>query len=562
MMPTTPNNPPCSGGELLMRCLVGLGARKGFGVPGESYLAVLDAMYDHRDAFDFILARQEGGAAYMAAAWGKLTGEPGICFVTRGPGATNAAVGVHTAMQDSLPMLLFIGQVGNDMAGREAFQEIDYEAFFGPIAKWAVQINDADRIPEIVSRAWTTALSGRPGPVAIALPETMLTAMTDAMPCGPVAIPEPAPSLDEIARVKTMLAEAERPLIIVGGTRWQEASSRAVEQFAMANDIPVVAAFRFHDLIDNYADCYVGDAGVGMLGYMKDLLGKADLILALNVRFGEMTTGAYSIFETPRMAARLIHSHASDRELGKIYVADLPLHAGPNRMAAALADLRLDEKASRTAWATENRAAYLDSFGAPQQPGDVDMREIMAYLQNVLPDDAIITHGAGNFAIWPNKFMKFGASARMLGPQSGTMGFGVPAAIAAKAHDPSRFVLCFAGDGDFQMNGTELGAAMQAGLAPVFIVLNNSSYGTIRMHQERTYPERVSGTDIVNPDFAALAKAYGMHGETVLKTADFADAFERSRNAPKGAVIEIRIPTEAISPRATVSGLRAAARST
>ena len=549
-----------NGGQLLMQCLIGLGARKGFGVPGESYLAVLDAMYDHRNEFDFILARQEGGAAYMAAAWGKLTGAPGVCFVTRGPGATNAAVGVHTAMQDSLPMVLFIGQVGADMAGREAFQEINYEAFFGPIAKWAVQINDVDRIPEIVSRAWTTALSGRPGPVVVALPETMLTALTDAAPCGPVVIPEPAPSADDVDAMQAMLGAAQRPLIIVGGTRWQAPASRAIEAFATAHDIPVVAAFRFHDLIDNHSDCYVGDAGVGMLGYMKDLVRNADLILALNIRFGEMTTDGYGLFEAPKMTAKLIHSHASDCELGKIYAADLPVHAGPNKMAAALAGMTLSPHQARTVWAKAARQSYMNSFSAPEQPGDVDMREIIAHLGAVLPDDFILTHGAGNFAVWPNKFLKFGKDARLLGPQSGSMGFGVPAAIAAKAYDPARFVICIAGDGDFQMNGNELGAAMQAGLFPLFIVVNNNSYGTIRMHQERHYPARVSGTDIVNPDFAALAQAYGFHGETVTRTDQFAAAFARAAASPTGAVIEVVIATEAISPRVTVSGLRAATK--
>jgi acetolactate synthase-1/2/3 large subunit len=545
-----------TGGQLLMDCLAALGARKGFGVPGESYLAVLDAMYDHQD-FEFIMARQEGGAAYMAAAWGKLTGEPGLCFVTRGPGATNASIGVHTAMQDSLPMLLFIGQVGADMSHREAFQEIDYDAFFSPIAKWTVQIDDPDRVPELISRAWITALSGRPGPVIVALPETMLTALTHAPPCDPVVIPEPSLCAQGLSEFEAMLSAAERPLMIVGGTRWQPSAARQIETFASANNIPVAAAFRFHDIIDNHRDCYVGDAGVGMLGYMRELIGAADLIIALNIRFGEMTTAGYSLFDAPNMKAKLIHSHASDAELGKIYAADLPLHAGPNQMAKGLSRMRVKPQSSRTDWAMAARQSYLGSFEAPEQPGDVDMRQIMAHLQAVLPEDAIITHGAGNFAVWPNKFIKYGAKARLLGPQSGSMGFGVPAAIAAKAHDPSRFVLCIAGDGDFQMNGNELGAALQAKLAPVIIILNNASYGTIRMHQERSYPERVSGTDIVNPDFAALARAYGFHGETVDRTDQFAAAYSRACDAQSGAVIEIKVATEAISPRETISSLRA-----
>ena len=548
-----------TGGQLLMDSLVGLGATRGFGVPGESYLAVLDAMVDHANVFDLILCRQEGGAAYMAAAWGKLTGAPGLCFVTRGPGATNAAVGIHTAMQDSVPMILFVGQVGTDVKGREAFQEVDYAAFFGPLAKWAVEIDDVDRVPEIMSRAWTMALSGRPGPVVVALPEDMLVATSGAEPCGPVVIPEPAPSAADVGEIRNRLAAAERPVILLGGTRWQDVSARAVEAFASANDVPVVAAFRFHDIIDNGCPAYVGDAGVAMNGYMKTLLREADLILAVNIRFGEATTDGYSLFTVPRMAATLIHSHASDDEIGKIYTPDLPVHAGPNAMATALAKIDLPRKASRATWCGKARADYLASLTAPEQTGEVDMGAITARIQDTLPADAIVTHGAGNFSIWPNKFLSYGRDQRMLGPQSGSMGFGLPAALAAKVHDRSRFVLCFAGDGDFQMNGTELGTALQAGLNPVILIINNSSYGTIRMHQERHYPARVSGTEIVNPDYMAIAAAYGFHGERVTRADEFAAAYDRACAAPAGAIVEIVTATEAISPRTTISDLRAAA---
>ena len=542
-----------------MDSLVGLGASKAFGVPGESYLAVLDAMVDHANGFDLVLCRQEGGAAYMAAGWAKLTGQPGLCFVTRGPGATNAAVGIHTAMQDSLPMILFVGQVGTDVIGREAFQEVDYPAFFGPLAKWAVQIDHADRVPEIVSRAWTVALSGRPGPVVVALPEDMLVATSTAEPCHAVTIPEPAPAAADISALQDVLAGAARPVVIVGGTRWQKDSARAIERFAMANKIPVVAAFRFHDIIDNHCPAYAGDAGVGMNASMKTLLRDADLIIAVNIRFGEATTEGYTLFDTPKMAAKLVHSHASDDEIGKIYVADLPRHAGPNRMAAALDNLVADRPAGRAGWYADARTAYLESLVPPPQPGDVDMGIITAQIQARLPADAIITHGAGNFSIWANKFMQYGRDQRLLGPQSGSMGFGLPAALAAKAHDSGRFVLCFAGDGDFQMNGAELGTALQAGLHPVILILNNSSYGTIRMHQERAYPARISGTEIVNPDYVALAGAYGFHGERVTRTDDFAAAFERALDAATGAIVEIVIDTEAIAPRTTISALREAA---
>ena len=543
-----------------MDSLVGLGASKAFGVPGESYLAVLDAMVDHANSFDLVLCRQEGGAAYMAAGWAKLTGQPGLCFVTRGPGATNAAVGIHTAMQDSLPMILFVGQVGTDVIGREAFQEVDYPAFFGPLAKWAVQIDHADRVPEIVSRAWTVALSGRPGPVVVALPEDMLVATSTAEPCHAVTIPEPAPAAADISALQDVLAGAARPVVIVGGTRWQKDSARAIERFAMANEIPVVAAFRFHDIIDNHCPAYAGDAGVGMNASMKTLLRDADLIIAVNIRFGEATTDGYTLFDAPKMAAKLVHSHASGGEIGKIYVADLPLHAGPNRMAAALDNLVADRPAGRAGWYADARTAYLESLVPPPQPGDVDMGIITAQIQARLPADAIITHGAGNFSIWANKFMQYGRDQRLLGPQSGSMGFGLPAALAAKAHDSGRFVLCFAGDGDFQMNGAELGTALQAGLHPVILILNNSSYGTIRMHQERAYPARISGTEIVNPDYVALAGAYGFHGERVTRTDDFAAAFERALDAATGAIVEIVIDTEAIAPRTTISALREAAK--
>ena len=547
-----------TGGQLLMDSLVNLGATRGFGVPGESYLAVLDAMVDHQDRFELTLCRQEGGAAYMAAAWGKLTGEPGLCFVTRGPGATNATVGVHTAMQDSVPMILFIGQVGSGIKGREAFQEVDYEAFFGPLAKWAVQIDDAARVPEIISRAWSVALSGRPGPVVVALPENMLVATSEVAPAKAVNIPEPAPTSANMAALSKMVEAAVRPVLLIGGTRWREESARRIEAFAEATNIPVVAAFRFHDIIDNNSPAYAGDAGVGMNAYMKALLRESDLIIALNIRFGESTTDGYQLFDAPHMAAMLVHSHSSDDEIGKIYAADLPIHAGPNEMASALASLSVGKGEARADWYASARQNYLNSLQAPTQPGDADMGIITAHVQATLPDDAIVTHGAGNFSIWPNKFMQYGRHQRMLGPQSGSMGFGLPAALAAKLHDPSRFVLCFAGDGDFQMNGTELGTALQAGIAPVILIINNSSYGTIRMHQEREYPARVSGTEIVNPDYMAIAAAYGFHGERVMRTEEFAAAYDRACAAPNGAIVEIVTSTEAISPRTTISALRAA----
>ena len=548
-----------TGGSLLMDCLIGLGAQKGFGVPGESYLAVLDAMYDRSDKFQLILCRHEGGAAYMAEAWGKLTGTPGICFVTRGPGATNASIGIHTAMQNSSPMLVFVGQVGTDMKGRESFQEIDYSQFFGSVAKWVCEIDDANRIPELVARAWTTALSGRPGPVIVALPENMLRAAVTQPACGPVRVAEPALSDAQKQELQACLQASKRPLVLYGGSGWTKTAARQLETFAATNHVPLVAAFRFHDICDNHHPCFVGDAGVGMLGYIKTLLRDADTIIAVNIRFGEMTTDGYDLFDLPKMSAQLVHSHASDAELGKVYIADLPLQAGPNAMACALSEITLKEDENRQTWCADAKASYEASFTISPQPGGLDMGAVLAHIRGVLPKDAIITNGAGNFATWPSKFIKYNKDMRLLAPQSGAMGYGLPAALAAKAFDPDRFVLCFAGDGDFQMNCAELGTAMQAGLYPIVLIVNNASYGTIRMHQERNYPHRVSGTDLQNPDFVGLAKSYGFYGERVETTDQFAGAFERALQSKTGAILDLVVATEAITPRQSIADLRKAA---
>ncbi|MBC2837588.1 thiamine pyrophosphate-dependent enzyme [Paragemmobacter straminiformis] len=545
-----------NGGQLLVECLVALGARKAFGVPGESYLAVLDALHDTRGKLDFVLCRNEGGAAFMAAAWGKLTGAPGLCLVTRGPGVTNASIGIHTAMQDSAPMLVFVGQVGTDMKGREAFQEIDYRAVFGSMAKWAVEIDRIERLPEIIGRAWVTATTGRPGPVVIALPEDMLTSLTDAAPLqGPARIAEAAPDPVALADAMAMLAAAKRPLLLMGGCNWTEAGQTALQAFAEASDIPVVAAFRYQDQFDNFSPVYAGEAGVGMPPNVRALMRDADTILAVNVRFGEMTTDAYTLLDVPLPKQRLIHVHASDREIGKIYQPALGLHAGPNAFAAALQPVKGDW----ADWRAKARAAWEAGFDLPPQPSPVDMGLATAHLREVLPADAILTNGAGNFTVWPNKFYKFGAKARLLAPQSGAMGYGVPAAIAAKVAFPDRTVVCFAGDGDFQMNCQELGTAMQAGAQPIILILNNGTYGTIRAHQERNYPARVSGTTLENPDFSALARSYGFHAERVDRTEDFPAAFARARASRTGAVLDLNISAEALTPRQTLTQMREAA---
>lgn len=544
-----------NGGQLVVDCLIALGATRAFGVPGESYLAVLDALHDSQGQLDYTLCRNEGGAAFMAAAWGKLTGQPGLCMVTRGPGVTNATIGIHTAMQDSVPIIVLVGQVGTDMKGREAFQEIDYPAVFGTMAKWAVQIDDTDRIPEILARAWTTATTGRPGPVVIALPEDMLTRQSTARPLSaPTRISEPAPDAAAMASALAHLAGAQRPLILIGGA-WSATGRTALQSFAEASDIPVIAAFRFQDRFDNHSPAYAGEAGVGMPPHVRRLMTEADVILAINIRFGEMTTDGYTLLSVPAPAQQVIHVHPSDREIGKVYQPVLGIHAGPNAFAAALHPV----SGPWADWRAAARAAWLASFDLPPLPSPVDMGRVMAHLRDVLPPDVILTNGAGNFTVWPNKFFAFGPDARLLAPQSGAMGYGLPAAIAAKIAHPARTVVCFAGDGDFQMNCPELGTAMQAGAAPIVLILNNGIYGTIRAHQEREYPARVSGTTLVNPDFVTLARAYGFQAERVDRTDEFPDAFARALASPTGAVLDLNISAEALTPRQTLSQIRAAA---
>jgi acetolactate synthase-1/2/3 large subunit len=544
-----------SGGRILVECLAAQGVTTAFGVPGESYLDVLNALYDHQNAIRMIVTRHEGGAAFAAEAWGKLTGEPGICFVTRGPGATNASIGVHTAMQDSSPMILFVGQIGRPMRQREAFQEIDYRAFFGSVAKWVTEIDSPDRIPETIARAFATAISGRPGPVVVALPEDMLREMSDVAVAPKVRVAAPSPQPDLITEAITLLKGAKRPLVLAGGGGWTDAGRRALQDFAEANGLPVAVAFRNQDLIDSASASYIGDAGFGMLPYLKGMLRDADVVLALNVRFGETLTDGWTLFDVPNMNARLIHSHVSDRELGKVYQADVPIHGHPDSVVQAL------DAAGKIGDWSEWRATGRNGFEAmranARQTGAVDMTAICAYLRGVLAEDAIITNGAGNFAIWPGKFLDFNASRRLLAPQAGAMGAGVPAALAAKAHDPNRQVVCFAGDGDFQMSVAELGTMAQEGLKPVILILNNGMYGTIRAHQERHYPGRISATRIVNPDYVGLAKSYGFHAERVTQTDGFVDAFTRC--LPGGGVIELIIDPEDISPFTTTTGIRQSA---
>jgi acetolactate synthase I/II/III large subunit len=546
-----------TGGEILVASLLAQGATHAFGVPGESYLAVLDAMHDVRDRMRFVICRHEGGAAYMGEAFGKLTGTPGLVFVTRGPGASNAAIGIHTAMQDSTPLIVFVGQVGTDMVDREAFQEIDYRRMYGSVAKWAAQIDHAERIPEYVARAWRLAISGRPGPVVLALPEDMLTARAHCADAPRVEAVPAAPAPHSIAALRERLAVAERPLVLVGGSRWSTASCAALRRFAEASGLPVACAFRAQDLFDNRHPQYAGDVGIGVNPALATRVRDADLLLVIGERLGEMTTGGYTLLEVPVARQRLVHVHPSPDELGHVYQPDLAIAAEPG---AFLDAMNAAPPVARPAWAAQAARAHAD-FDAWRVrrpvPGPVDMWAVMEWLDARLPDDAILTNGAGNYTVWLHRLFRYRGFRTQLAPYSGAMGYAVPAAVAAKIVHPERMVVSWNGDGCFQMNGQELATAAQYGAAVIFVVIDNGMYGTIRMHQERNYPARVSGTDIVNPDFAALARAYGAHGETVTMTDEFAPAFERAAAANRPALLHVRIDPEALTLNASLSALRA-----
>ena len=549
-------HPRRSGAQVLIDQLRIHGADTIFGVPGESYLAALDALYAQRNSIRYVICRQEGGVANMAEAYGKLTGKPGIAFVTRGPGATNASIGLHTGFQDSTPMILLVGQVGREQFDREAFQEIDYRRMFGQMAKWVAQIEDARRIPELVSQAFHRALNGRPGPVVLALPEDMLTDEVEVADAGPYKIARGAPSTADMATLRGMLAEARQPMVIVGGGGWSREACADMTAFAVANGLPVTTAFRNQDLIDNRHPNFVGDLGIGVNPPLGKRLKDSDLILAVGPRLGEATTGGYTLFDLPVPAQPLVHVHASAEELGRVYQAVLPINSGMANFAAAARAMKPVDGSRWKANLEGARADYLKNIEPNQQPGAVNVTEIVAWLNKRLPDDAIVTNGAGNYAAFLHRFFQYRGFKSQLAPTSGAMGYGVPASVAAKIAAPDRMVVSFAGDGCFLMNGQEFATAVQHGANVVIVVVDNGMYGTIRMHQEREYPTRVHGTELKNPDFAAYARAFGGHGETVDKTADFAAAFERAVAAGKPAIIHLKTDPEALTSRITLSKLR------
>jgi acetolactate synthase I/II/III large subunit len=547
-----------SGGQILVDQLGIHGADLAFCVPGESYLAVLDALYD--SPLRLIVARHEAGAANMAEAYGKLTGRPGICLVTRGPGATHASVGVHTAFQDSTPMILFVGQVSRAASGREGFQELDHRQVFAPIAKWATQVDDAARLPEVVARAFSLACSGRPGPVVVALPEDMLTDQVTADDAAHFRPGHAAPDAADLARLSEMLTGAQRPLTIVGEGGWTAQTGEDVIAFARSAGVPVATSFRCQDYVDNHAPVYAGHAGIGMAPVLANRIAEADVLVAIGGRLGEIPSSGYTLLEIPRPRQRLVHVHPDPDELGAVYQPELGIVSGLPQFAAAARGREWSGAADRQTLVAQAHNEYRSNLSeARKLPGSVQLSGVMGVLRERLDEDAIITSGAGNFTVWAHRYYRFRRYPSQLAPRSGSMGYGVPAAVAAKAVHPDRTVVCVAGDGDFLMSGQELATAVQEELAIVVLVANNAMYATIRMHQERNYPGRVIGSQLVNPDFVAYARSFGAHGALVTSTDEFPGALEEALGAGRPAVLELQIDPEAITPRQTLSEIRAAA---
>lgn len=556
---------PQLAGHLLVDCLLAQGVTHAFGVPGESYLAVLDGLHARQDRIQFVTCRQEGGAAFMAEAHGKLTGRPGVCMVTRGPGATNASIGVHTAFQDSTPMVLLVGDVASDCRDREAFQEVDYASFFGPstkgFAKRVERIDEADRVPEYVARAFATAMNGRPGPVVLVLPEDMLTRMTAAQPLPRVEAVQAWSDPGSLRTLREMLLKSERPLVIAGGGGWTPQSAQALQRFAENWKLPVGNAFRFQDTFDNHHPLYAGDVGIGLNPKLAARVKASDLIIAIGPRLGEMTTGTYTLLEAPRPKQKLVHIHSSAEELNRVYQADLAINATMNAAARSLEVLTAPVSVAWEAWTTSANEDYLENLKptpSANLPGDIDMPAIVGMLQKHLPADAVLTNGAGNFASWVHRFFQHHGLVKghktQLAPTVGAMGYGVPAGIAA-AITTGRVAFTIAGDGDFLMNGQELATAVQHGAKSIIVLLNNGMYGTIRMHQEREYPTHQSGSSLNNPDFAALARAYGYAGVRITRTADFEAELLAALARKEGTVIEVTLDPEVITTRGTLSAI-------
>ncbi|WP_233233656.1 thiamine pyrophosphate-binding protein [Bordetella sp. LUAb4] len=550
---------PRLGGHILVDQLVAHGVKHVFCVPGESYLAVLDGLHDAN--IDVTVCRQEGGAAMMADAHGKLTGQPGICMVTRGPGASNALAGVHIALQDSTPMILFVGQIERGMREREAFQEMDYRAVFGTQAKWVTEIDQVERIPELISRAFHVATSGRPGPVVIALPEDMLVE-TATVPDAPhYEVVESAPTPAQLAELEILLASAESPIAILGGTRWDAKAVAEFAAFAERFQLPVGVSFRRQMLFPADHPCFAGDVGIGLNPALLKRVAQADLVLLVGGRMSEMPSQSYTLFDIPVPRQKLVHVHPDSGELNRVYRANVAINTSPIAFARTLKDLKAP---SRTPWAVDTEAMHASYLkwsdpSAIKTAGKLQMGQVMQYLEEHLPGDAVMTNGAGNYATWLHRFHRFQQYGTQLAPTSGSMGYGLPAAVGAKRVYPSRTVVCFAGDGCFMMHGQEFATAVQYALPIIVLVIDNGMYGTIRMHQEKHYPGRISATELNNPDFAAYARAFGGHGERVESTEEFGPAFERAVASGRPAILHCLIDPEVISPATTLEKIREAA---
>ncbi len=544
-----------TGGQLIVDCLRVHGVDTVYCLPGESYLHALDAFHDARDV-RLVVCRQEGGAAYMADADAKITGRPGVLFVSRGPGACNAAVGIHTAFQDATPMVVFIGQVPRRSIERLAFQEIDYRRMYGQSAKWIAQIDDAGRIPELISRAFHTAMSGRPGPVVLVIPEDMQEDVSDAATGEHYVVPRAAPAPDDMERLGQLLAKAERPVVLVGGSGWTAQARADLAAFAEANALPVMTAFRRQDLIDNRHPCFAGKAALGKDPKLAKRMRECDLMIVIGTQLTDSITDEFTLLDVPRPRQALVHVLAGADELGRVYQPTLPIAATMPEFCAALKALPAPETPRWRQWTDDAVADERAWRKVTANPGPLNLGEVIAHLNETLADDAIVAQGAGNFTAWLRRFYVYRGWPTEIGPINGSMGYGLPAAIAAKVRHPDRDVVCLTGDGDFLMTGQELSTAVAENLGIVILLVNNGTYGTIRMHQETHYPGRVIATKLTNPDFAALARSYGAHGETVTATGDFPAAFDRARKAGKPALIQLMLDPDVTTPSTTLTALR------
>lgn len=547
-----------TGGQLLADALVANGATHVFAVPGESYLDLLDGLYAQRNRIELVTCRFEAGAVHMAEAQGKLTGRPGVAVVTRGPGACHAAIGVHVAQQDSTPLVLLVGQIPVSETDRESFQEVDYRRFFSPIAKWVTQIDEAARIPELMAHAFDVAVSGRPGPVVVALSEEMQKHLAAVPDIGPQPVLPAHPAPEALPRMMAMLEKAERPLAILGGSRWTPQGRAAIRDFLVGNDIPVAVAFRRQGLFDGTSPHYAGDLGVGADAALVQKAREADLILAVGTRLGEPVSQGYTLFDMAG-SKPIVHVHPEQAEIGRVHRVALGVTSDVNAFAQAAAATKRIAQPRWSGWRASVRAAREAQAKAPEYEGSLNLAVALQELEKVLPADTIFTTDAGNFATWPTRFMHLRDGQEFLGPTNGAMGYGVPAAIGAAITHPGRTVLCFVGDGGALMTGQELATAFHHGVAPIVMVFNNGMYGTIRMYQERTYPGRVSGTALTNPDFARFIESFGGHGEVVTRTEEMVPAFQRAKASGRPAIIEVRTNPDQVTNRATIAQLRAQA---